>query len=89
MLITESGFNTMSLDPSSLKFTFEQGTFSILIPGSPLLNGGPFQSENPSGPRTGGEEKRVRERNNIQLIIWENIASYLKSPKTVNGQWQP
>jgi hypothetical protein len=51
---------------------------------------GPIPEREPFwSPNWKKRKKRVRERNNIQLIIQKTIISYLKYLKMANGQWQP
>lgn len=53
-MVTVSDFVTSNMDPSSLNFVLVQATFSSLLGlGWLSMNGGPFQIEKPSDPRTG------------------------------------
>lgn len=64
MLTVEEFLITISLDPFSLYFAAVQGTLASLTFGSPSLNGGPFQIENPSGSRT---EEGIKKKINMPL----------------------
>lgn len=85
-MLKVSGFVTSNLDPSSLNFVLVQATLSsFLVVGWLSTNGGPFQIEKPSDPRTGRKFKDKKiERERKMNELKENLPRISKG----GGCWE-